>query len=86
MSILEMAKKLARRFEGLRLARYLCPAGYMTIGYGHRFAADQEQIDETKAEALLDGDMFASHEQAVSYCQQQANAEAGLMYLKSKTT
>jgi len=72
-----MAKGLARRFEGLRLVRYLCPAGYPTIGYGHRCAADQEPIDEARAEALLDADMLASHDQAVRYCQQLAEADAG---------
>lgn len=30
----ELAALLARRFEGLRLAPYLCPAGVPTIGYG----------------------------------------------------
>ncbi|MCK6431900.1 MAG: lysozyme [Aquabacterium sp.] len=31
---LEIAMALARRFEGLRLRPYLCPAGVPTIGYG----------------------------------------------------
>lgn len=26
---------LAKRFEGLSLVPYVCPAGYWTIGYGH---------------------------------------------------
>jgi len=30
----ETAKRLARKFEGLRLKSYLCPAGVVTIGYG----------------------------------------------------
>lgn len=30
----EIAKELARRFEGLRLKAYYCPAGVITIGYG----------------------------------------------------
>ena len=31
---LDIAAKLCRQFEGLRLAPYICPAGYPTIGYG----------------------------------------------------
>jgi len=77
MSMLEMAKGLARRFEGLRLVRYLCPAGYPTIGYGHRCAGDQEPIDEVRAEALLDADILASHDQAVRDCQPLAEADVG---------
>lgn len=30
-----LAAAMLRRFEGLRLAPYLCPAGKPTIGYGH---------------------------------------------------
>lgn len=33
-SALALAASLARRFEGLRLRPYLCPAGVPTIGYG----------------------------------------------------
>ncbi len=77
MSKLDLAKGIARRFEGLRLVRYLCPAGYPTIGYGHRCGADQPPIDETKAEALLEADMLASHRQAVRHCRQLAAADYG---------
>lgn len=31
----EKLLELIRRFEGLRLKAYLCPAGIPTIGYGH---------------------------------------------------
>lgn len=34
---ISMAADLCRQFEGLRLAPYLCPAGYWSIGYGSRF-------------------------------------------------
>jgi lysozyme len=32
---LEPLRELVRRYEGLRLKPYLCPAGKPTIGYGH---------------------------------------------------
>ena len=60
---LSIATALLRRydFEGLRLAPYLCPAGYWTIGYGNRALADgspvtrlTEPISEGEAVALLE--------------------------------
>jgi lysozyme len=33
--ILEKLYQLVRRFEGLRLKPYLCPANVPTVGYGH---------------------------------------------------
>ncbi|GFE92607.1 lysozyme [Acetobacter persici] len=35
-----IAASLARRFEGLCLRPYVCPAGYWTIGYGSRWLAN----------------------------------------------
>ena len=34
MDAIEIATPLVKRFEGCRLAPYLCPAGKATIGYG----------------------------------------------------
>lgn len=46
---LELAAGLARRFEGLSLAPYLCPAGYPTIGYGARYYLDGTAVRLTDA-------------------------------------
>ena len=35
MDWLDLALPLVKRFEGLQLHAYLCPAGVLTIGYGH---------------------------------------------------
>ena len=46
---------LIKGFEGLRLEAYLCPAGVLTIGYGHA-GPDVEagqRITSAQAEALL---------------------------------
>lgn len=40
----EIAASLCRRFEGLRLKPYLCPAGYPTIGYGTVWKPDGTQV------------------------------------------
>lgn len=55
-----IAAALCRRFEGLYLRPYLCPAGVPTIGYGATFYEDGTQvtlsdapITRERAEALL---------------------------------
>jgi len=50
---------LIKRFEGLRLKAYLCPAGVWTIGYGHT-GPDVKKgmtITEDEAERLLREDL-----------------------------
>lgn len=56
----DQALALARRFEGLRLRPYLCPAGIPTIGYGHTgpdVTLQSQPITRTFAEELLVEDM-----------------------------
>lgn len=60
MNALEIAAALARRFEGLYLCPYLCPAGVPTIGYGATYYEDgtrvtlnDSPITRERAEALL---------------------------------
>lgn len=57
---LEVAAALCRRFEGLRLQPYICPAGYPTIGYGtvwkpdgSRVTMEHSAISKETAEAWL---------------------------------
>jgi lysozyme len=60
MDAVAIAAALARRFEGLYLAPYLCPAGVATIGYGATYYDDgravtlkDAPITKERAEALL---------------------------------
>lgn len=54
----EAGRALIRRHEGLRLEAYLCPAGLMTIGYGHtRGVSAGDRITSDTAEALLAEDL-----------------------------
>lgn len=54
---------LIRRFEGLKLHAYICPAGVPTIGYGHtrtvtmQDVVDSKTITEAEAERLLREDL-----------------------------
>ncbi|MEO1503172.1 MAG: lysozyme [Pseudomonadota bacterium] len=53
-----IAAELIKRWEGLELEAYLCPAGIWTIGYGHTATAKEGMhIDHAKAEKLLRQDM-----------------------------
>ena len=46
---------LIKRFEGFSATAYSCPAGYLTIGYGHVLSAENAfgTISESEAERLL---------------------------------
>ena len=50
---------LIKRFEGLRLKVYTCPAGVPTIGFGHTAGVtmDTRPITEEQAEAYLKEDL-----------------------------
>lgn len=60
MDALAMAEDLCKRFEGLYLRPYLCPAGVPTIGYGATFYENGRRvlmtdppISKARAEQLL---------------------------------
>lgn len=60
MDAIQVAAELCRRFEGLYLRPYLCPAGVPTIGYGATFYEEGTRVTLTdppitkeRAEALL---------------------------------
>jgi lysozyme len=60
MTSIEIAAALARRFEGLYLTPYLCPAGVPTIGYGATYyeggtpvKLTDSKITKERAEELL---------------------------------
>lgn len=59
----EFLLALIRKFEGLRLKPYRCPAGVPTIGYGHTgpdVRMDMNPISEEIAETMMhsDADVF----------------------------
>lgn len=58
---------LIRKFEGLRLKPYRCPAGVPTIGYGHTgpdVRMDMSPISEPVAEAMMQQDAEVFHRAA----------------------
>lgn len=59
MQISNKGLDLIKRFEGLRLDAYRCPAGIWTIGYGHTGPDVREglAITPSRAETLLRSDV-----------------------------
>lgn len=60
MNISQNGLELIKRFEGCRLKAYKCPAGVLTIGYGHTGADVKEWtiISQTQAEHYLQNDVI----------------------------
>lgn len=51
---IDKALRIIKKYEGLRLESYLCPAGVWTIGYGHTKGVKKNQtITKEKAEEFL---------------------------------
>lgn len=55
----DACKSIIRNFEGIRTRAYKCPAGVLSIGYGHTGPDVTEgmTISEGQAELLLDEDL-----------------------------
>jgi lysozyme len=74
----QAAVDLAKRFEGFhhvprndplrRAYPYLCPAGFWTVGYGHRCAQDHPPITEPEAEVYLAHDLQQAMQAALRCC------------------
>lgn len=58
------AKEIIKKYEGLSLKAYLCPAGVPTIGWGHTYGVKMgRKISVAEAEVLLDHDFQAAQDQ-----------------------
>ena len=53
-----LAAPLVREFEGLNLKAYRCPAGVLTIGYGHTYGVEEgDTVTQDEAERILKRDL-----------------------------
>lgn len=83
-----LAAAMLRKFEGLRLTPYLCPAGKLTVGYGHVILSNERdlraEVTVERAEALLLNDlawaMFAVRKVGRVLADGQAAALASLVF------
>ena len=62
---------LIKKYEGCKLTSYICPAGVLTIGYGHtgKDVKPNQTITKKKAISLLKKDLarFERHVQSYNY-------------------
>ena len=68
MNSVELAKTIAKSFEGWSPVVYLCPAGYPTIAWGHRCAKNFPPVNQEQGEVLLTRDMMIAIIGALKYC------------------
>jgi lysozyme len=82
----QAAIDLAKRFEGFcrvpksdpdRAYPYVCPAGFMTIGYGHLCDAKHPPITLAEGEAYLAADMADALRASLRYCPVLATEREG---------
>lgn len=66
--VVSLTSEIAKRFEGLSLKPYVCPAGYWTIGYGHLCPAKQRPISLAEAEEFLALDVEAALRSVIRLC------------------
>lgn len=66
---------LIKKFEGIRLKSYICPAGVLTIGYGHTGSdvTPNMQITEQEAERLLWKDTESAQQTVSSFVSVKLN-------------
>lgn len=57
MKISEKGLNLIKEFEGLRFKAYFCPAGILTIGYGH-VILPQDKLNQTSSISEAEADAF----------------------------
>ena len=69
MKISSKGLELIKQFEGCRLTAYRCPAGVLTIGYGHTGSDVKEgmKISQKKAEELLKKDLAKFEKHVLTY-------------------
>ena len=66
MKVSEKGFAIIKKYEGCRLTAYVCPAGKLTIGYGHTKGVKKGQkITQAQAEAYLREDVTGA-EKAVN--------------------
>jgi len=75
MRVSQKGIDLIKKFEGIRLKSYICPAGVLTIGYGHTGSDvyPNQQITEEEAEKLLWKDTESAQQTVSSFVQANIN-------------
>ena len=75
MRVSQKGINLIKKFEGIRLRSYICPAGVLTVGYGHTGpdVYPNQQITEEEAEKLLWKDTESAQQTVSSFVTAKIN-------------
>lgn len=65
---LQLAKEIAKPFEGWSSKVYICPAGYPTIAWGHRCSKDHPPVSIEEGETYLSKDMMIALSGTLRQC------------------
>ena len=68
MESIELAKKIAKPFEGFFSKVYKCPAGFWTIAWGHRCNEKQPPVTIEDGEIFLNKDMVIALNGVIKHC------------------
>jgi len=85
MQYSQRAARLVKEFEGFSATPYQCPAGRMTIAYGHSNTPSLKQVTVAEANIILDRDLtvlsvYLNQKIGVSLTQGQFDALCSLIY------
>ncbi len=91
MQLSEKGKALIKKYEGLKLSAYKCPAGVWTIGYGHTAGVfEGQKITSDQADDFFDNDIKQFEKIVLELCnvplkQGQFDALVSFVYNVGKT-
>lgn len=91
MQLSEKGKTLIKKYEGLKLSAYKCPAGVWTIGYGHTAGVfEGQKITSDQADEFFDNDIKQFEKIVLELCnvplkQGQFDALVSFVYNVGKT-
>ena len=91
MQLSEKGKTLIKKYEGLKLSAYKCPAGVWTIGYGHTAGVfEGQKITSDQADDFFDNDIKQFEKIVLELCnvplkQGQFDALVSFVYNVGKT-
>lgn len=91
MQLSEKGKILIKKYEGLKLSAYKCPAGVWTIGYGHTTGVfEGQKITSDQADDFFDNDIKQFEKIVLELCnvplkQGQFDALVSFVYNVGKT-
>lgn len=91
MKLSEKGKTLIKKYEGLKLSAYKCPADVWTIGYGHTAGVfEGQKITSDQADEFFDNDIKQFEKIVLELCnvplkQGQFDALVSFVYNVGKT-